>query len=119
MSYPKNPKSVDIGKPTEDHNAWSVPDRFMEPPPRPSVDDTLEQRGERYGEFPEHARITQNLKSAMADSPNWGTLPSDMKEAMEMVAHKFGRILNGDPEFHDSWHDCIGYLRLVEQRLNP
>ena len=40
-----------------------------------------------------------------------------MKESLEMVAHKIGRILNGDPFYHDSWHDCIGYLRLIEKRL--
>ena len=35
-----------------------------------------------------------------------------------MVAHKIGRILNGDPNYIDSWHDIIGYTRLVEQRLD-
>lgn len=82
-----------------------------------NVEDTLTERGRRYGEFSEHARITQNLKRAMADSPNWPTLPDDMKEALQMVAHKIGRILNGDPDYADSWHDIIGYVRLVEGRL--
>lgn len=82
-----------------------------------TVDNTLQERGTRYGEFHEHARITQNLKRAMQDSPNWNDLPDDMKEALEMVAHKAGRILNGDPNYDDSWHDIIGYTRLIEQRL--
>lgn len=82
-----------------------------------TIDNTLEERGTRYGEFPQHARITQNLKRAMNDSPNWASLPDDMKEALEMVAHKIGRILNGDPDYSDSWHDIIGYTRLVEERL--
>lgn len=84
-----------------------------------NVDATLQERGSRYGEFDEHARITQAIKRAMADSPNWASLPDDMKEALEMVAHKAGRILNGDPDYHDSWHDIIGYVRLVEKRLKP
>ena len=83
-----------------------------------TVDQTLEQRGNRYGEFKGHARITQNIKRAMADSPNWADLSDDKKEALEMVAHKVGRILNGDPEYDDSWHDIGGYTRLVEQTLN-
>lgn len=83
-----------------------------------TVDKTLEERGNRYGEFDLHAKITQNIKRAMADSDNWATLPDDMKEALEMIAHKVGRILNGDPNYHDSWHDIIGYTRLVEQRLS-
>ena len=81
------------------------------------IDDTLQERGSRYGEFYEHARITQNIKRAMVDSPKWQQLSDDKREALEMVAHKIGRILNGDPEYIDSWHDIIGYARLVEQRL--
>lgn len=82
-----------------------------------NIDKTLAERGSRYGEFPEHARITQNIKNAMADSCNWEHLEDDMKEALEMVAHKAGRILNGDPSYIDSWTDIIGYTRLVEKRL--
>lgn len=81
------------------------------------IADTLAERGTRYGSFPEHARITQNLKAAMTDSPNWRALDDDMREALEMVAHKVGRILNGDPAYHDSWHDIIGYTKLVADRL--
>lgn len=82
-----------------------------------SVDKTLEQRGERYGAFSGHALITQNIKRAMINSKNWEALSDDKKECLEMVAHKIGRILNGDPEYKDSWHDIIGYVRLVESTL--
>lgn len=33
----------------------------------------------------------------MVDSPNWAELTDDKREALEMVAHKVGHILNGDP----------------------
>ncbi len=62
-------------------------------------------------------RITQNLKRAMQDSPNWNSLTDQQREALEMVAHKIGRILNGDPNYHDSWHDIIGYTKLVADEL--
>lgn len=83
------------------------------------IEATLAERGTRYGAFTEHARITQNLKRAMTDSPNWARLGDDKKEALEMVAHKVGRILNGDPDYHDSWHDMIGYTKLVADTLDP
>jgi len=82
-----------------------------------NIDETLQERGHRYGSFESHARITQRIKEAMIDSPNWPNLDHDMKEALEMVAHKIGRILNGDPFYHDSWHDMIGYTKLVADRL--
>jgi len=81
------------------------------------IDTTLAERGTRYGSFAEHSRITQALKTAMADSPNWSKLAPDQKEALEMVQHKIGRILNGDPDYHDSWHDIVGYAKLVADRL--
>lgn len=81
------------------------------------IDKTLADRGARYGSFQGHARITQALKRAMVDSPNWNRLADDQKEAVEMIAHKIGRILNGDPDFHDSWHDIVGYTKLVADRL--
>ncbi len=82
-----------------------------------SIDATLKERGSRYGSFDEHARITQNIKDAMRDSPNWDGLSPSMKESLEMNAHKIGRILNGDPNYHDSWHDIVGYTKLVADTL--
>ena len=81
------------------------------------IDATLAERGTRYGSFTGHAKITQSIKRAMVDSPNWSRLADDQREALEMLAHKVGRILNGDPDYLDSWHDIIGYTRLVEARL--
>jgi hypothetical protein len=84
-----------------------------------NIEKTLTERGSRYGSFEGHAEITQNIKQAMIQSPNWQTLANDQREALEMVAHKIGRILNGDPDYHDSWHDIIGYTKLVADRLEP
>lgn len=35
-----------------------------------------------------------------------------------MIAHKLGRIINGDPNYSDSWHDIAGYAKLVADRLD-
>jgi hypothetical protein len=82
-----------------------------------NIDNTLTERGNRYGSFEDHAKVTQEIKRAMQSGKNWASLVDDQKEALEMVAHKIGRILNGDPDYIDSWHDIIGYTRLVEHRL--
>lgn len=81
------------------------------------IDSTLTERGLRYGRFDRHARITQTIKRAMVDSLRWGELADDQREALDMIAHKIGRILNGDPNYHDSWHDIVGYTKLVADRL--
>lgn len=82
-----------------------------------TIDDTLAERGSRYGEFGEHARITQSIKCAMASGRSWKTCTDSQKECLEMLAHKIGRIVNGDPAYLDSWVDIIGYTRLVEKQL--
>jgi hypothetical protein len=84
-----------------------------------NIDTTLAERGTRYGEFSGHAKITQGLKKVMHESPRWKDLRDDQKEALEMTAHKIGRILNGDPNYHDSWHDVNGYIKLVADTLIP
>ena len=81
------------------------------------IDEILKERGKRYGKFSKHATITQELKNTMRFHTNWEALSNDQKEALEMVAHKIGRILNGDPNYLDSWDDIIGYVKLVTDRL--
>lgn len=82
-----------------------------------NIQDTLAERGSRYGKFAEHANITQRIKYIMQYTQNWNDLQEDQKEALEMVAHKIGRILNGDPNYDDSWVDIAGYVTLVANRL--
>jgi len=85
---------------------------------KPTLTDTLEERGKRYGKFTGHASITQMLKDVMRNTSNWDDLLThDQREALEMVAHKIGRILNGDPNYSDSWIDIAGYAQLVADRL--
>jgi len=81
------------------------------------VDKILEERGNRYGEFDEHARITQEIKEAMKSGCSWELCTDSQKEALEMIAHKIGRIVNGDPSYDDSWIDIIGYTQLVVNEL--
>lgn len=78
---------------------------------------TLAERGERYGQFHHTAAIAQSIKSAMWHSPNWLVLADDQREALDMIANKLGRILNGDADYGDSWHDIAGYSTLIANRL--
>jgi hypothetical protein len=79
---------------------------------------TLAERGKRYGAFTGHAEVAQALKDTMRAHPNHHDLAPDQKEALDMIQHKIARILNGDPDYADSWHDIAGYAKLVEDRLN-
>jgi len=86
----------------------------------PDVSTTLAERGNRYGEFKGHAEVTQRLKAVVESELTWRTklLDPDQQEALDMIFHKIGRIVNGDPNYADSWHDIAGYAKLVDDRLN-
>ena len=81
------------------------------------VDEVLDDRGKNYGDFDGHARLTQSLKAAMKAHPNWDGLGFVHKEALEMIAHKIGRIVNGNPDYKDSWVDVAGYAQLVARDI--
>jgi hypothetical protein len=84
------------------------------------IQATLDERGTRYGDFMGHAEITCELKGIIAQYAitREKKLEPDQIEALDMICHKIGRILNGDPDYADSWHDIAGYAQLVANRLN-
>jgi hypothetical protein len=82
-----------------------------------NIEDTLADRGKKYGQFVSHGFITQRLKNVMHETGGWTNLQGDQREALEMIQHKIGRILNGDPNYIDSWIDIEGYAHLVSERL--
>ncbi len=84
-----------------------------------TIETTLAEREARYGSFTGHAALSQNLTKVMHAAPKWGDLSDTQKEALEMIAHKIARILNGDPGYGDNWHDVAGYATLVENELGP
>jgi len=85
-----------------------------------NVDNVLDERGARYGKFIGHAQISQELKQVIKSHLNerGKVLDHDQKEALDMVCHKIARIINGDPNYSDSWIDIAGYAKLVADRLD-
>lgn len=83
------------------------------------VDAVLQERRARYGTFIGHAEVTQSLKGiiAAALSVKGKELAHDQREALDMICHKIGRVVNGDPDYADSWVDIAGYAQLVAKRL--
>ena len=81
------------------------------------ITETLQERGKRYGVFTRHAEISQQLKEVI-NQYQTKVLAADQQEALDMICHKIGRIINGDPDYADSWHDIAGYAQLVADRLN-
>jgi hypothetical protein len=82
-----------------------------------TIDNVLEQRGNRYGEYMDVSDKSQQMKDLFRAAPSWQTMDSDMRESLDLIANKLSRIINGDPYYDDSWRDISGYATLVLQRL--
>ena len=88
------------------------------------VDATLAERGARYGDFTDHAKIADAMLAiAEGNSPvlkvatSWQRMKPFQREGIRMIIHKLARALNGDPDYADNFHDIQGYAKLVEERL--
>jgi hypothetical protein len=81
------------------------------------IQETLETRGKRYGEYKEVAETSQLLKNVLRTAPSWVIMEPYMQESLDLICNKLARIANGDPFYADSWHDVGGYAKLVEIEL--
>ena len=70
------------------------------------IDETLKERGQRYGDFSDHAVIAMSIKRSIQKEKGWARLDDVKKQALDVIADKIARILNGDPEYKDNWHDA-------------
>ncbi len=73
--------------------------------------EVLKERHVTHGNFEESSKYVQRHKELMKNTPNWNELKDHEKEALEMVAHKLGRLLYGYHKFDDHMIDTIGYLQ--------
>jgi hypothetical protein len=83
------------------------------------VDKVLDSRAKDYGKFIEGAEIMQMLKRLVHNyiEDRQTPLAFDQREAIDMIIHKLGRIINGNPDKVDHWTDISGYAKLVADRL--
>lgn len=81
------------------------------------VSTTLADREGKYGSYIDQSQTSEDIIAVMESSVNWSELPAPHKQALRMIALKAGRILNGDINDSDSWHDIQGYAKLVHREI--
>ena len=82
-----------------------------------NLTDILADRGKEYGDFSSECELIQSIKRTLRSGPKWVIMDDAQKEALDMVAHKMGRIINGNPNNIDSWRDIAGYTTLIVDRI--
>lgn len=81
------------------------------------IAETLNARNAQYGDFNAQSAIASTLKKVLRANGKFEKLKPDQREALDHIAVKISRILNGNPDHFDSWHDIAGYAKLVADRL--
>jgi len=74
----------------------------------------LSPQGQKVYEF---FRKNPNASASAIAAKHGKTFADDQWEALEMIVHKIGRIVNGDPDVTDHWVDIAGYATLIAERL--
>jgi len=82
----------------------------------PDLDKTLCERGGRYGDFADGAKLTQTLMDNTLAGATAELSPVHI-EALHMIFHKIARMCCGDPYYVDNPHDIAGYATLLEKYL--
>ena len=84
-----------------------------------TIEQTLAERQAQYGNFEDVAFVTENIMAILAQARVNGLndLPHTHRMALYMIASKMARIVNGDPDYSDNWHDIAGYAKLVENNI--
>jgi len=76
-----------------------------------------EERRRTHGEWPRTSRITRQLKAYVDEEITRAGMPSalnyEQREALDMILAKIARIVSGDPNHADHWHDIAGYAQLA------
>jgi hypothetical protein len=87
------------------------------------TDDLLDEREETHGDYENTARIIQRFKRVMyselmeRELRGQDDLSDVARETMEMMLHKFGRIISGKWDHPDHWEDLCGYPALVVRSI--
>lgn len=84
-----------------------------------TIEATLAERQAQYGSFEDVARTTGKIMEALSEVRVNGLndLPYPHRMALYMIASKMARIVNGDYNHKDGWHDIGGYSKLIEDLL--
>lgn len=82
-----------------------------------NVEETLAQRQNTHGDFAVNAEAAQVLKRTVV-AYKTQTLSTVQAEALDNICQKIARIITGNPNHADNWHDIAGYATLAEKAID-
>ena len=80
------------------------------------VQETLEQRQSTHGDFRHNAACSQALKACVKEHVSV-MLTRVQAEALDNICQKMARVITGNANHADNWHDIAGYATLAEREI--
>lgn len=77
-----------------------------------NTDDLIKERKGQHGSWASHAETAYRLKEALRKGEHWEGMVPSQREALDMIAVKMSRIVNGNASHDDHWDDIMGYAKL-------
>ena len=77
------------------------------------LNKTLADRQKTHGDFQQVAKVAESLMNSI----EFQRLSASQSFAVRMIIGKLARIVCGNPNEPDHWHDIAGYAKLVEDEL--
>lgn len=81
-----------------------------------NVETTLAERQNTHGDFKHNAEASRALKKCVKEQVSV-VLTDVQLEALDNICQKMARIITGNPNHADNWHDIAGYATLAEKNL--
>ena len=85
------------------------------------VTQMLNERGTKHGNWEDNSRASRSFKIVIDEEAKRRVqrgqtpLTDSQREALEMIAHKMGRIIAGEASYYDHWDDIMGYAKLGKE----
>lgn len=77
---------------------------------------TLQKRGDRYGDVDVQAGLYDELLEVIGKHvQEWRSMTPRQRQSIRMICLKISRLVCGNHDDADSWHDIEGYARLAVQ----
>jgi hypothetical protein len=77
------------------------------------IRELINDRKSTHGDFAATAACSQELKAIFSAQPNFSRLGPAQVEALDLLATKLARYLNGDHTNPDHLTDMMGYIQLA------
>lgn len=106
---------------TETKSLLSARDRLAEMAQVPAH-GIIAVRRTTHGDFDDNAALSQTLKDAIRGFQRkdgvypWESFTPAMKDSLDTICAKIGRIAAGRADFKDHWSDIAGYAQLIADR---